>query len=60
MVATTGQAAAYIDKIMRGAKPADLRTAARSIRGPYQPQDREVLSLEIPPMLLAIADEVIE
>jgi putative tryptophan/tyrosine transport system substrate-binding protein len=40
------RAADYVDKILRGAKPADIPV--------------ELLGLEIPPTLLARADAVIE
>jgi putative tryptophan/tyrosine transport system substrate-binding protein len=61
IVDTTAQAASYVDRILKGAKPGDL-----PVQYPTKYQlvislkTAKVLGLSIPEALLAIADEVIQ
>ena len=55
------RAAGYVDRILKGEKPADLPVqAADEVRTGDQPQDRQGARPQVPPSLLARADEVIE
>ena len=55
------QAAGYVDRILKGEKPADLPVQAPTkYETSHQPQDRQGARPHLPTGVLARADEVIE